>query len=317
MIAMAIISGMILNAQDRNDVIKAYNDGAKASSTDPVAAIAAFESTISLADKVGETAADLKQKAEKVLPGLYVKVALKALNEKKPAAEVIRSAKAAGDVAAKYSNTTSKDNANNILVAGYGSLAGGYFSAGDYSNALLTFDSLLAINPNFVSAIYNKALIYAKQGDSQSLETTVDSYVEKLKATPGSDDKIKQANTMALEYFKAAGSQSLKKEKVDDALALLGKSSKYGDDKDLFYYFADAYNRKKEFDKGAEYAQKGLDLETGDATAKAKFYFQLAEAQFGKGMKAEACASYKNASFGPFAEPSKIQRKNLKCEDAK
>jgi tetratricopeptide (TPR) repeat protein len=119
---------------------------------------------------------------------------------------------------------------------------------------------------------------------------------------------------MAIEYFRGAGSRANKAEKLDDALALLNKAAKYGQDKDVYYYFADVYNKQKKFDLGAENAQKGLDLEKGEAPAKAKFYFQLAMAQAGKGMKTEACASFKNAMFGPFVEPSKVQRTNLKCQ---
>ena len=120
---------------------------------------------------------------------------------------------------------------------------------------------------------------------------------------------------MALEYFRAAGSQASQADNLDEALTLLDKAAKYGDDKDLFYYYADVYNKKKDFNKGAEFAQKGLDLETGDAEAKAKFYYQLATAQVGKGQTAEACTSFKNALYGPFAEASKAQRTNLKCGD--
>ena len=63
-----------------------------------------------------------------------------------------------------------------------------------------------------------------------------------------------------------------------------------------------------------EYAQKGLDLETGDAEAKAMFYYQLGVAQVGKGDTAAACESFKNAVYGPFAEAAKAQRTNLKCQ---
>ena len=83
LVVLAII-GTSLYAQDRNEVIKFYNEGAKAMQTDPKAAIAAFENVITLSDKVGETAADLKQKAVQVLPGLYVKLASAAITEKKP-----------------------------------------------------------------------------------------------------------------------------------------------------------------------------------------------------------------------------------------
>lgn len=305
--------GTNLNAQERNDVIKFYNEGAKAMQTDPKAAITAFENVITLSDKVGETAADLKQKAVQVLPGLYVKVASATLTEKKPAPEIIKAAKAATAVAEKYGNATSKENAGKILVQGYYIMGTEFFSKKDYDNALKAFDTLLLVNPGYTAAIYNKALIYRSQNNAVSFEETIDLYLGKLEM--GKDDeKIKQASALAREYFRAAGSQANQANNLDEALALLNKAAKYGEDKDLFYYFADVYNKKKNFDSGAEYAQKGLALETGAAEAKAKFYFQLGLAQAGKGQTADACSSFKNAMYGPFAGPSKAERTNLKCQ---
>ncbi len=310
-IAAAISS--TLKAQERNDVIQAYNEGAKATQTDTQAAIQAFEKVVTLSDKVGESANDLKQKAIQVLPGLYFKVANDKLKEKKPAQEIIKSAKTAAAVAEKYGNATVKENAGKVIVQGYNLLATDFFTRKDYEKALLTFDSLLTINPGFINAIYNKALIYRSQNNSNAFEETIDSFLGKLES--GKDDeRAKQASALALEYFRAAGSKANQAGNLDEALALLNKAAKYGDDKDLFYYFADVYNKQKNFDSGAEYAQKGLALETGNDEAKAKFYYQLAVAQAGKGQTAEACASFKNASYGVFAEASKAQRKNLKCQ---
>jgi len=311
--ASAAFIAITLNAQTRDDVVKAYNDGAKASQTDVKAAIASFESAIQLAEKVGESANDMKQKATQVLPGLYFKVAYASLNEKKPASEIIQNAKTALAVAEKYGNESNKGNSLKVLTQGYNLKAGEYFTKSDYDNALLTYDSLLAVNPGFVNALFNKASIYMKQNNSAAVEESMDAYLAKLK--PGADDaKIKQASTSALEYFRASGSKASQAEKLDDALALLNKAAKYGEDKDLYYYFADVYNKQKNFDSGLEAAQKGLALETGADDAKAKFYFQIGLAQEGKGQKAEACASFKSALFGPFAEPSKAKRTNLKCQ---
>lgn len=308
----AFIAGSI-NAQTRDDVVKAYNDGAKASQTDVKSAIASFESAIQMADKVGETAADMKQKATQVLPGLYFKLAYASLNEKKPASEIIQNAKAAIAVAEKYGNESNKSNSLKVLTQAYNLKAGEYFTKSDFDNALKTYDSLLAVNPGYVNAFFNKASIYMKQNNYQAVEESMDAYLAMLK--PGTDDaKIKQASTTAREYFRAAGSKASQGEKLDDALSLLNKAAKYGEDKDLYYYFADVYNKQKNYDSGLESAQKGLALETGADDAKAKFYFQMGLAQEGKGQKAEACASFKNALFGPFAEPSKAKRTNLKCQ---
>lgn len=308
----ALVNGSI-NAQERNDVIKSYNEGAKAMQTDPASAIAAFENVIVLADKVGESAADLRQKAVQVLPGLYVKVASNTITEKKPASETIKAAKKAAAASEKYANATGKDNSSKLLVQGYYNLGIEYYSKKDYDNALKSFDSLLVINPSYTNAIFNKALIFKSQNNAASFEESIDSYLGKLDTIKDAD-KVKQASTMALEYFRAAGSQANQSNKLDEAVTLLNKAAKYGDDKDLFYYFADVNNKQKNYDKGAEYAQKGLALETGAAEAKAKFYFQLGLAQAGKGQTADACTSFKNAMYGPFAAPSKAERTNLKCQ---
>jgi tetratricopeptide (TPR) repeat protein len=280
---------------------------------DPQAAITAFEKVITLSDKVGETAADLKQKAVQVLPGLYVKVASAALTAKKPAPEVIRAAKKAAETATKYNNQTGKDNAGKLLVQGYYNLGTDFFTKKDYNNALLAFDSLLMINPDYAAAIYNKALVFRSQNNAASFEENIDSFINKMKSANDSV-RVKQASKLALEYFRAAGSQANQANKNDEALALLNKAAKYGDDKDLFYFFSDVYNKQKNFDKGAEYAGKGLALETGNAEVKAKYYFQLGLAQAGKGQTTEACASFKNALYGAFAAAAKAERTNLKCQ---
>ena len=312
-LVVSAIFGTNLNAQVRNDVIRVYNEGAKAMQTDINVAIEAFENVITLSDQVGETAADLKQKAIQVLPGLYFKIAYNYLNENKPAPEIIQAAKKATAAAEKYENTSNKENAEKILVQVYNTIATGFFSKNDYENALLAFDSVLLINPGYLTAIYNKALIYIRQNNDGAFEETIDLFLEKLESG-NNEERAKQASTLALEYFRAAGSRSNQADNLDEALVLLNKAAKYGDDKDLCYYFADVYNKQENFDKGAEYAQQGLDLETGNAETKAKFYYQLAVSQVGKGETSNACASYKNAMYGVFAEASKAQRTNLKCE---
>lgn len=312
-ISVSVISGASLIAQDRNEVIAAYNEGAKSMQTDVQAAIRSFEKVVTLSDKVGESVNDLRQKAVQVLPGLYSKVAANAINEKKPGPEIVKATKAAVAAAEKYGNPSSKESAGKLLVQGYSIMGTQLFTKKDYENALKTFDTLLTINPDYTTAYFNKALIYRSQNNANAFEETIDKYLEKLKSI-NDTVKAKQASNLALEYFRAAGSQANQANKLDEAIGLLTKAAKYGNDKDVFYYFADVYNKQKKFDNGAEYAQKGLDLEKGNVEAKAKFYYQLATAQAGKGETAKACTSFKNASYGAFAAASKAQRTNLKCQ---
>jgi tetratricopeptide (TPR) repeat protein len=312
-IIMLFLLSPVTFAQDRNAVVQAFNEGAKLTQTDAPAAIKALENVIVLADKVGESAADLKQKAIGALPGLYSKVASAAITNKKPVSEIMSSAKAAVSSAEKYGTAAQKETASKILVQAYTAQASGFFSSNDYASALVTFDSILSISPDNTNAMYNKAYIFSKQNNSASFEQAIDQYLAKVK-TANDEASVKKGSTLALGYFRSAASKANQENKLDDALPLLDKAAKYGDDKDLFYYFSDVYNKKKNFDKGAEYAKRGLDLETGTADAKAKFYFQLGVAQAGKGQNAEACGSFKNSVYGAFADASKIQLKNLKCQ---
>jgi len=312
-IFISAVLGQNLQAQSRNDVIKAYNEGAKVIKTDTEAAITAFENAVTLADQVGETADDLKQKLTGALPSLYFKVANDALRANKPVQEVIQAAKRAIAASEKYNSATNKENSEKVMLQAYLNMASGFFNENDYDNALSSFDSALMVNPGYVAAIYNKALVYLRQNNVDEFEKSIDLYLEKLGSGP-EDEKAKQASKTALEYFRAAGSKASQEENLDEALALLTKAEKYGEDKDLFYFFADVYNKQKKFDQAMEYAQKGLALETGDSEAKAKYYFQLGLAQKGKGQTSEACASFKNSLFGAFAEASKAERSNLKCQ---
>ena len=106
---VSAIIGANLNAQTRNDVINAYNEGAKTMQTDVKTAIESFEKVIVLSDQVGETTADLKQKAVQVLPGLYVKLASNSLSEKKPAPETIKAAKKVDSAMNGIFNTIRKE----------------------------------------------------------------------------------------------------------------------------------------------------------------------------------------------------------------
>lgn len=303
--------GLSMVAQDRNELIRVYNAGAKAAQNNVDSAIIYFENAIGIADKLGESGDDIKQNAVKVLPGLYLKSASTKYTAKKPDAEVLAVTRKAISSAEKYNNTQVKESATRMLAQVYSRMAGEFFKNKEYDKALVTFDSVLALTPDNAVVIYNKALIYRTQNNSDSLETTVDRYLTKI---PAADAKAGQAQRMALEYFRAAGSKANQANQLDEALSLLNKAAKYGEDKDLYYYFADVYNKQEKFDEGIAAAQKGLALETGTADAKAKFYFQLGLGQEGKGQTAEACESFKNSLFGAFAEPSKAKRTNLKCQ---
>jgi tetratricopeptide (TPR) repeat protein len=314
-ILVVIIAGVNIGllAQEKNDAIKAFNESVELMKADPVSSIGSFENCIIICEQVGDSAEDIRQKAIQVLPGLYYQKSYDLLTNEKKVNESLIAARQTMSVAEKYNNTKVKENTQKLMVQAYTSIASGYFTANENEKALQAFDSVLMINPDHTASIYNKALTYKKMNNPAKFGETMDLYIGKLKAT-GDTVKIAQANKAALDYFRSTGAKSNQANKLADALTLFNTASKYGTDKDLYYQYANLYNKQKKFTDASANAQKGLDLETGTPEAKAKFYYELAVAQAGKGDTNSACESFKNSLYGPFLEASKAQRTNLKCK---
>lgn len=299
-------------AQDKNDAIKAFNESVNLMKTNPVSAIESFENCIKVCEQVGDSAKDIKSKAIKVLPDLYYQKASDLLLVDKKINEAISASKKATAVANKYEDTAVVESVKKIMIQAYSAM-GSSLAATDADKAIMAYDSALAINPHHQASIYNKALIYRKTNNAEKFGQTIDLYISELKPDQ-EEPKISQANKIALDFYRSAAGKANAANKTAEALSMLNTSLKYGTDKTVYYYFADIYNKQKKYADAALNAQKGLDLETGDAEAKAKFYFQLGLAQKGKGDTVAACGTFTNALYGQFAAPAKAERTNLKCK---
>jgi tetratricopeptide (TPR) repeat protein len=249
-------------------------------------------------------------KVIQVLPDLYYQKAFNFLTIDKDVNLALKASKQALLVSRKFQDTATEEKVQKLMIQAYSTMGATYFSADENDKALAAFDSVLALNPNHTTAIFNKSLTYKKMNNADKYGETIDIYLEKLKAD---NDTVKMAQIQksALEYFRGLASKANKADKLPEALKLLGSAKKYGEDKDVYYYYAAVYNKQKKYADAVTSAQKGLELETGAPEAKAKFYYELGVAQAGKGDKTSACDSFKNAMYGPFLEASKAQRTNL------
>jgi len=311
---LIILAGLQVSlfAQEKNDAIKAFNESVELMKTDPVSAIASFENCVKICEQIGDSANDIKSKAIKVLPDLYYQKASDLLLVDKKIPESIGASKTAIEVAKKYDDTTVVGNVQMIMIQAYSAM-GASLAATDAEKAILAYDSALAINPRHQASLFNKALIYRKMNDSEKFGQTIDLYIDELRPDE-EEPKIAQANKIALDYYRLAAGKANQANKTAEALGLLNSSLKYGTDKTVYYYFANIYNKQKKYADAAINAQRGLELETGDADAKAKFYFELGLAQKGKGETAAACETFTNALYGQFTAAAKAEKTNLKCK---
>jgi tetratricopeptide (TPR) repeat protein len=302
-----------LSAQVYNDAVIQYNKGVANFKSNPDSAIIYFENCLKTCAILGDTTLDIQSKTIQVLPDLYSQKAYSLLTEKK-IEESLAAAKIALEVSNKYQDDANIEKLQKMMVQAYSSMGTKFFAANENDKALAAFDSVLTINPDYSKSIYNKALVYKKMNNAPKFGETIDLYESKL--NPATDTAaIQQANKLALDFYRSAGSKANKENKLDDAIALLTTSLKYGTDAAVYYQFASVQNKQKKFAEAAESAQKGLDMAVAATPEeKARFYYELAVAQVGKGDTASACESFKNSMFGPFLEASKAQRTNLKCK---
>jgi tetratricopeptide (TPR) repeat protein len=316
-IALAIFSVSLATAQSQAEAAACYNRGIGQMTTDLHAAISSIDSCITMCNTIGDSAAvTLKNKAGSFLCDLYYQKMSKQFVAEKNVNAALATAKVTVSLSELYNNAKTKEKTQKYMLQLYSNLGANYFKNKDLANAIKAFDSALVINPNYSKAIFNKSLAYKGLNDVVKYGETIDLYIEKVTAE-NDTIQIATAKKQALEFYRAAGSKANQGNKLPDAITLLTTAQKYGEDKDVYYYLADVYNKQKKYDDALTNAQKGLDMETGAPEAKAKFYWALGSAQLGKGDKAAACASFKNSMFGPFLEPSKAQIANNKCSEIK
>jgi tetratricopeptide (TPR) repeat protein len=312
MFMIMAVASVAMSAQTKNEAIKSFNESVELMKNDPISSIGSFENCIKICEQVGDSAEDIRLKAAQVMPGLYYQKAYDLLTNDKKVNESLVFSKKALAAADEMGNTRIKENTQKLMVSAYTSMGSGYFSANDNEKALQAFDSVLAINPDHLASIYNKALTYRKTNNAAKFEETIDLYITKLKAA-GDTARIAQVSKSTLEYFRSSGSKANQANKLTEALGFFNTASKYGTDKDLYYQYANLYNKQKKYAEAIDNAEKGLAMETGAPEAKAKFYFEMAVAQKGKGDKDNACESFKNAMYGPFLQAAKAERTNNKC----
>ncbi len=312
-IAIGICLNGGLQAQQRiNEAITSFNQAAGMMQTDLDSSIYYFEKCLNICEEIGDSANSVKEKAVLYLPNCYYQKTYNMFTVEKNTSGALSVGKKTVQVAEKYADDDVKSKAEKILTNAYITLGLGYFNNNEDDKAIASFDSALAINPNYTKAIYNKALLYQKEGNNAKFGENIDLFISKVKGTKDSA-QVDKANKLAIEYYRNAGAKAGQANNYAEAISLLNTCFKYGEDKDVYYRLANVYNKQKNFTEGAKNAQKGLDLETGDAAAKAKFYYELGVSQVGKGDTGNACASFKKSMYGTFIEASKGQRTNLKC----
>lgn len=305
---------VIAIGQTKNDAIEAYNKGIDLMSTDPGAAIKAFEECIKISAQVGDEGTETKELAEIQLPPLYYEVALKLYRERK-IPEAISGFETTVKVSEKYNDKEIKSKSENVLFQLYFSRGNDLFRANEDAKALEFFEKSLSLNPNYSRAYLGKGLVFRKQEKTPEFTEAIDMAIETGLLT--NDDKtVSTAETTARDYFLVRAIRAKDRKAYSEALNLIQTSLKYDKNfPETYFLIAVIANAQTRWNDAVEAGNKALELyNTTGKEETAKIYFELGNAYSGKGETDSACKAYREAAFGNYTEVAKHQIQHvLKC----
>jgi tetratricopeptide (TPR) repeat protein len=173
----------------------------------------------------------------------------------------------------------------------------GYLKKGDMDRAMSFFDRGIAMEPTYYKNYKGKATIYNRQGN---VEAAIEAWVKtsEVASQAGELEERRKARKQA-EGFVAKAMQDRDFERVVEIGQL---HSQFAETSDVYYYMAHAQNQLGNYESAVEHADKALGLETGSRAARAKIYFEKAEAHKALSQYEDALDAYTQAAVGEFAQ---------------
>ncbi len=177
------------------------------------------------------------------------------------------------------------------------------YKAGKFEEALTYHEKGLKYDPSYDKNHYGKGKAL------QKLDRMDEALAELKIASESKDSKTKRAAMDTIrDHFLFLASSTLSKEHPtasdgDKALAHLEMLQQYVEpDTDTYYYMAEAYKVKGQFQESIAMADKALALHRGSRTDKAKIYFVKGESLMSLQRYDEAKSAFRNAAYGSYRQ---------------
>lgn len=316
LLAILVVMAFTTNsfAQTKDDAVNAYNKAVSLATTDLPGAINAMKESADIAAKVGPEADTIGQMAQQQIPTLQYNYAT-ALYKEKKIDEAIQNFMLASDYAVKYNDKATKAKTDDLLPKLYLSKGVNEYKNNQFDAAVASYSKAIEADSTLARAYLNMGLAYKKMNKDNEMRLAFDNAIKHGEAT--NDEKTVEAARKSMsDDLLVSANAAFKKNDFNSTASLVEESLKYNDSNpEALYLHAVALNKLSKFDEALASAEKGLGVEANTPEKKARFYFEIGNALAGKGDTANACANYKKAAVGPFAESANYQIKTvLKCQ---
>lgn len=300
-------------AQTLEEATNAYNQGVALAATDLPKAISSLQQAADISTKIGDEGAEILKLSQQQLPVLQYNYATSLYKEKK-VDEAITNFEIAYDFADKVGDDAIKAKASDLIPKLYRAKGNGEYKAEKYDAALASFAKALKYDPSYAGAYLSEGLVYNKQNNAELMKAAMDSAI--ATGTRIQDDKtVEQAVKFMGDNYLIDANTAYKKNDFNKTIALLDEATVYTkENPEIYYLYALSYNKLSKWDEAIASAEQGMSFEENTPAKQARFYFESATAQAGKGATDVACASFKKAAVGPLAESANYQINTvLKC----
>jgi len=301
-----------LSAQTLTDVINEFNEGvARVNSQEYESSVQHFNEVLSMAEVVGDSAADLKNKAEQQIPLAYYRQATVYM-KRKQYEDAIPYLENTVEYATAYNNNEEyKEKSLKYLPPLYVMVGNRAWKNDDYDQAHTYFDKALELDEGLYKAHQGKGMVFLDQDE-------IDSMLEEFEMTregalaKNDMETVEEINKIIDDYYNKIIQEEMEMvdpedkdytyviEACENALAANEENSR------ALYHLALVNNKMIEFDAAIDYAQQALEYETDPVWISA-IYFELGHAYQNVVEYEKACNALKKVVEEPFL--SRAERK--------
>lgn len=300
-------------AQTKEEAVNAYNKAVSLAATDLPQAVQSMVQSAEIAAKVGTEADTIRQMAEQQIPTLQYNYAT-ALYKEKKIDEAITNFTLAKEYSDQYNDKSTSAKAADLIPKLYLAKGVSEYKESKFNEAVQSYTKALEVDSTMARAWLNMGLAYKKLDKQAEMRNAMDNAIKQGQLT--NDEKtVENAKKTISDDLLVDANGAFKKNDFNSASKLLEEAIQYSEtNPEIFYLYAVTLNKQSKWDEALAQAEKGLAIESKEPAKQARFYFEMGNAQAGKGETANACASYKKAAVGPFAESANYQIKTvLKC----
>jgi len=301
-----------LSAQTLTDVINEFNEGvAKVNSQEYESSLEHFNQVLTMAEVVGDSATDMKEKAQEQIPLAYYRQATLFL-KRRQFDNAIPNLEKTIELAEQFGNNDeSKQKATRYLMQSYMVEGQRNLKNDSYDAALDLFDKALRMNPDLYQAHQGKGMVYLEQ-DETDLMLEEFNLAKEGAMTSNKPETVDEINGVIDTYYNKFIMEEMEMvdpEELDYTYVIeaceKALAANPGNPRAL-YHMALVKNKEVDYDAAIDYALQALEHETEEVWISA-INFELGSAYQNTVEYEKACEALQNVLEEPFL--SRAERK--------